>query len=152
MPTISAHGIRLGLMSGMEGRIIRRIPPQGAVAYPVVQAASFPIPPRTGDFGTGAVEAMKPDDVFLTLVEVGREHAGSALYRHPRLPRALLESEFSERRMKRPLPGQCGGQWFFTENGRPFNLYVVLGSFVLRRRLVPAVNEILRRVTIEESL
>jgi hypothetical protein len=53
--------------------------------------------------------------------------------------------------MKRPLPGQCGGQWFFTENGRAFNLYVVLGSFPARRRLVPTANEILGGITIEEA-
>jgi hypothetical protein len=135
----------------MEGRIIRRTPPEGAIAHPVVQAATFPIPPRTGDFGTGAVESMAPGDVFLTLVEVGSCHAGSALYRHPRMPRSLLPDEFHPLRMKRPIPGRCGGQWFFTEKGRAFNLYVVLGSYVFRKRLIPLVNEVLRGLTIEES-
>jgi hypothetical protein len=151
VPTIQAHQIQLALRSGMEGRIIRRTPPEGAVAYPVVQAASFPIPPRTGDFGTGAVEAMKPGDVFLTLVEVGSRYAGVPLYSHPRMPRALLPDEFSPHRMRRPRPGQCGGQWFFTENGRAFNLYVVLGSYASRRRLVPVVNDVLRGITVEAA-
>ena len=149
MGSIRAHGISMGLSPGVEGRIIRRTAPPGARAFPVVQAASFPIPPHTGDFGTGAVEAMGPGDVFLTLVEVGPEHATTALYRHPRLPRALLPGEFSPTRMKRPLPGRCGGQWFFTESGRPFNLYVVLGSFAARRRLIPVANQILRAITVE---
>lgn len=151
MPLISAHRIEMSLRSGVEGRIFRRTPPEGAVAHPVVQAATFPIPPRTGDFGSGAVESMRPGDVFLTLVEVGSQYAGSALYRHPRMPRQLLPEEFSTHRMKLPLPGQCGGQWFFTENGRAFNLYVVLGSFAARRRLVPTANEILLGITIEEA-
>lgn len=152
MSTISAHRIRLALAPGMEGRIFRRRPPEGAAAHPVVQAASFPIPPRTGDFGTGAVESMGPGDVFLTLVEVGSRYAGSALYDHPRMPRSVIPDEFHPLRMKRPLPGRCGGQWFFTENDRAFNLYVVLGSYALRERLVPKVNEILRGVTIEEEI
>lgn len=151
MTDIAAHRIRLALAPGMDGRIIRRTPPAGAVAFPVVQAASFPIPPGTGDFGSGAVEAMTASDLFLTLVEVEPRYAGSALYRHPRLPRAVLSGEFSPRRMKRPLPGQCGGQWFFTESGRPFNLYVVLGSYARRNRLVPQVNEVLRGITIEAA-
>lgn len=151
MPVINAHRIEMSLRSGMEGRIFRRMPPEGAVAHPVVQAATFAIPTRTGDFGSGAVESMQPTDVFLTLVEVGSQYAGSALYRHPRMPRQLLPEEFSTHRMKRPLPGQCGGQWFFTENGRAFNLYVVLGSFVARQRLVPTANEILLGITIEEA-
>lgn len=151
MPVINAHRIEISLRSGMEGRIFRRTPPEGAVAHPVAQAATFPILPRTGDFGSGAVESMRPSDVFLTLVEVGSQYVGSALYRHPRMPRQLLPEEFSPHRMKHPLPGQCGGQWFFTENGRAFNLYVVLGSFAGRRRLVPTANEILRGITIEEA-
>ena len=149
MATISAHGIKMSLLPGMEGRIVRRVPPDGATAYPIAQAASFAIPPGTGDFGTGAVEAMGARDVFLTLAEMGAEQVGAALYRHPRMPRALLASEFDPKRMKRPLPGQCGGQWFFTENGRPFNLYVVLGSFALRSRLIPVVNEVLRHTVVE---
>ncbi len=152
MRTISAHRIHLALGPGMEGRIFRRSPPVGATAHPVVQAASFPIPPKTGDFGSGAVESMTPGDVFLTLVEVGSRYAGSPLYRHPRMPRSVIPDEFDPMRMKRPLPGRCGGQWFFTENGRAFNLYVVLGSYALRRRLVPKVNEILRGLTIEEGV
>lgn len=148
MPVIDAHGIRLALASGVEGRIFQRTAPPGARTHPVVQAATVPIPPTAGDFGTGVVESMRAGDVFVTMVEVGSEHAGSALYRHALLPRSLLADEFSPRRMKRPMAGRCGGQWFFTETGRPFVLYVVLGSFALRQRLVPVANEILRGITV----
>ena len=34
--------------------------------------------------------------------------------------------------LRRGLPGQSGTQWFFTEAGRPFSFYAVLGSHALR--------------------
>jgi hypothetical protein len=146
---VAAHGIALDLPTGFEGRVYRRQPTDGSIARPVTQAASFSIPPATGDFGTGAVEQMSPSDVFLTLVELGPDSAGEALYRYQGMPRAVPPSQFDPRRMKRPLPGQGGGQWFFTETGRPFTLYVVLGSFANRTRLVPIVNRLLRGVTVD---
>jgi hypothetical protein len=38
------------------------------------------------------------------------------------------------------IPGQAGYQRFFTENGRPFCLYVVLGGYANRQILAPSVQ------------
>jgi hypothetical protein len=50
--------------------------------------------------------------------------------------------------MQRPLPGQSGAQFFFTEAGRAFCLYVVLGSHARRRQLVPEVNLVLSALSV----
>jgi hypothetical protein len=50
--------------------------------------------------------------------------------------------------LRRGLPGQSGTQWFFTEAGRPFTFYAVLGSHLLRNALVPKVNQLLGPLSI----
>ena len=45
--------------------------------------------------------------------------------------------------LRRGIPGQSGTQWFFTESGRPFSFYAVLGSHAQRPALVPHVNTLL---------
>jgi hypothetical protein len=45
--------------------------------------------------------------------------------------------------LRRGLGGQSGTQWFFTESGRAFTFYAVLGSHARRGTLVPRVNALL---------
>ena len=53
-----------------------------------------------------------------------------------------------EQVVQRPLPGQSGAQYFFTEADRAFCLYVVLGSHARRRQLVPEVNLVLSTLSL----
>jgi hypothetical protein len=64
------------------------------------------------------------------------------------MPRSLTAGNFKSTVLRRGLSGQSGTQWFFTEAGRPFTLYVVLGSHSLRGSLVPRVNQLLRSLTV----
>ena len=50
--------------------------------------------------------------------------------------------------LRRGIPGQSGTQRFFTEAGRPFSLYAVVGSHTLRRLLVPRVNELVSAIAL----
>jgi hypothetical protein len=145
--TIGAHGITARLPSGFEGRIFVR-PTSVGVTYPVGQFATFPIPDDIGDFGSGAVTVMGPSDVFATLFEYGPESVGTALFARQGRPGALAESDFSPMTLRRGIPGQSGTQWFFTESGRPFSFYAVLGSHTLRAALVPHVNTLLSSLTL----
>jgi hypothetical protein len=49
------------------------------------------------------------------------------------------------------VPGQSGAQWFFTEAGRPFSLYVVMGSHARRARRLSEVIGVLNGVTIHRT-
>ena len=51
--------------------------------------------------------------------------------------------------LRRGIPGQSGTQWFFTEAGRPFSFYAVLGSHAQRPALVPHVNTLLSSLDAE---
>ena len=158
---MQSGGIELDLPRGWEGRLNRRDPdpaaPEARSAAPaaaddrrpmVVHAANFPLPVELGDFGGGAVEAMRNVDLYLSLFEYGPESVGTALFSAQGLPRPLRNDEFDPFTMRTPLPGMSGVQRFFTEAGRAFSLYVVLGSHLRRYRTVPVVNQVLGSVRI----
>lgn len=147
MATIRAHGIAARLPTRFEGRIFIRPAPVG-MSYPVGQFATFPLPDDIGDFGGGAVTLMGPDDIFATLFEYGPESVGTALFRAQGRPSAFSTDNFSPMRLRRGIPGQSGTQRFFTEAGRPFSFYAVLGSHVRRESLVPRVNELISSLLI----
>ena len=150
MATIRAHGIAASLPSGFEGRIFVR-PPTVGRTYPVAQFATFAIPDDIGDFGSGAVTLMGAADVFATLFEYGPESVGTALFAQQGRPGALSVNHFSPTVLRRGLPGQSGTQWFFTEAGRPFSFYAVLGSHTQRHVLVPRVNALLASLSVSPN-
>jgi hypothetical protein len=147
MATIRAHGIAARLPTGFEGRIFIR-PATVGRTYPVAHFGTFPIPDDAGDFGSGAVNLMTATDVFATLFEYGPDSVGTTLFAHQGRPSALSLAHFSPSILRRGLPGQSGTQWFFTEGGRPFSFYAVLGSHAQRRLLVPRVNALLSALSI----
>lgn len=125
-----------------------RPPTAGAVTYPVAHFATIALPDQVADFGGGAVNLLGTADIFTVLFEYGPESVGRRLFARQGMPRRLAPADFRPYALRRGLPGQSGTQWFFTEAGRPFTLYVVLGSHARRVELVPRVNELLGRVAL----
>ncbi len=64
------------------------------------------------------------------------------------MPRVLSPDDFDREALQHGVTGQSGAQRFFTEKGRAFCLYVVLGSHIDRRELVKRVNPVLETVVI----
>ncbi|HLH27644.1 MAG TPA: hypothetical protein VKW77_01935 [Acidimicrobiales bacterium] len=143
MTALEAHGIRAELPAGFEGRIFVRPAVAEEQTYPVAHFATFPLPAEVGDFGAGAVTLMGPGDVFVVLFDYGPSSLGTRLFARQGMPRSLGPGDFRPTVLRRGLGGQSGTQWFFTEAGRPFTLYAVLGSHRSRAQLVPRVNELL---------
>jgi hypothetical protein len=152
MATLSAHGIAAPLPTGFEGRIFVRGTTGAERAHTVAQFATFALPPGTGDFGGGATTLMGADDILVVLFEYGPESLGTSLFARVGMPRELTAADFLPYVLRRGLVGQSGTQWFFTEADRPFTLYVVLGSHPLRSQLVPRVNELLARLSVDPTL
>jgi hypothetical protein len=148
---LSRHGIAVELPQGWEGAITWREAQQGETTHPVLHIGSFPLPPDRGDFGSGAVDIMTFDDVFVALLEYHPEAAGQALFAREGVPAALDPGQFSPSILQRQLPGHAGTQEFFTEAGRAFCLYAVLGAYRRRLRLVPRINDILPSIRITAS-
>lgn len=148
---VAAHGLRALAPHPWEARLYRRdaaeVNRRGELAHPVLHLANFALPPGRGDFGTGAVERMGPEHLFVALLEYERAEAFRPLFAHRGLPRPAA-GEFGPNALQRRLPGQAGVQRFFTEHGRPFCLYVVLGSLGNARRLVPQLHGVLDELRI----
>ena len=149
MTVLSRFGLTVDLPRGWEGSVFRRTPGPGEETHPVLHAGSFPLPPERGDFGNGAVDAMKGRDVFIALLEDHPSSAGTALYAARALPRRLHAGGFNPATLQRAIPGHAGTQVFCTESGRPFCLYVVLGSLALARLGVSRVNAVLATLRVE---
>ena len=155
MTVISDRGITVDLPPGWEADFYRRSaraaplaeghPPE--VTTTIAHFANWPLPTERGDFGGGAVELMRLDDILIVLFEYGDAERGTALFSSTTLPWPLRPEDFDPNRLQRPLPGQAGLQQFFSSaSGRPFCLFVVLGSSKGAASLVAQVNEVLATV------
>jgi len=158
---LTGHGLAVGLPPRWEGRIYRRVVGEagarpgrlqaagwsGELSHPVLHLANFALPPGRGDFGTGAVERMGPDNLFVSLLEFGPDCLGTALYAPAGLPR-LTAGQFNPNGMQRRVAGQAGCQYFFTEANRPFCLYAVIGSHRQAVVLTKQVNEVLQQIEV----
>lgn len=155
------------LPAGFEGRAIRRSPeladrPGSSDAsaathratnaedgFIVLHAATVALPPEVGDFGSGVVDALGPDDVFVSLFEYDRSVANVGLFAEQGVPRALDVDAFSPNTLQRWIGGQSGTQRFFSVADRAFCLYVVLGSDARRATLKQGVESLLASLQIE---
>ncbi|MGH3665047.1 MAG: hypothetical protein ACRDU8_02950 [Egibacteraceae bacterium] len=149
---LAHHGLSADLPRGWDGRIFRRAQEEeGGTSNPILHAATVPLPQDRGDFGSGVVDLLGDDDVFVALVEYDPEAAATALFRRQGVPRRLAASLFGPNRLQRAIPGQSGTQVFFTEGGRAYCLYVVLGSGANRGALLGKVHQLLGSLHIERG-
>jgi hypothetical protein len=138
--SVAAHGLRVDLPPRWEARLYRRdgTAVSGESVHPVLHLGNFGLPPHRGDYGSGAVDVMRATHAFVALVEFGAAEAATPLFAARGIPLPRV-GDFAPNALQRARPGQLGGQWFFTEQGRAFCLYVVLGS---RRHASPLVREV----------
>jgi hypothetical protein len=144
---IAAHGLAVSLPVGWEGRILRRQETAGERTRAVVHCATFPLPEQRDDFGGGVTQLMRSTDVFMVLFEYGPESLGQPMFAAQGIPQ-LTVTDFSSKRLQRPMPGQLGCQRFFTANGRPFSLYVVAGSRASLPGTITKVNTLLQELAV----
>lgn len=156
---LTAHGLAVDLPARWEGRLYVRSTAQRAFAHaaafghpderpnPVLHLANFALPGGRGDYGTGAVETMRDDHVFLALVEFDAEQAGRPLFAARGLPR-LTVRDFAPNQLQRRIAGQLGCQRFFTERGRAFCQYTVLGSQRHADQLVRQMHEVIAGIEV----
>lgn len=151
---IESTGIRVDVPAGWDAEVYQREADHFTqlsvqeVTGAVVHLGNFALPLDRGDFGSGAVEIMRNEHVLVILFEYGGDSGDTALFSATGIPTVRAE-DFDPQQMQRTLPGQAGVQYFFTEQGRPFCLYVVLGAFARRVEMTAVVNDILASVSIE---
>lgn len=125
MTSLGAYGISATIPDGWEARFFRH-----ADGEPTLHAATFPLPPADGEFGTRATQRMPTGGLFLSLTEYrgeGIDLRRGGLFGSPP-PRALEHAHLSSRTLLQARPGQRGVQRFFSAAGRAFCLYVVVSG------------------------
>jgi hypothetical protein len=153
--TTSRYGLSVeGADPGWETRVYRRdVHDPAEVTHPVLHACTRALPAERGDFGSGVIDQLGSDDVFVSLIEFGSEVADQGLFARQGRP-ALAPSQFATNRLARSYPGVSAAQHFFSEGGRAFCLFVVLGAHSRRMALVPRAEQMVRslRVTSRAEL
>lgn len=167
MPTLTAHGLQIAPPRGWDAQIFTRAADPRAVAPgpptgpgtnlpsqvvetvpPIAHLANFALPPDRGDFGGGAVELMGSGGIFIALLEHAAAEADTPMFRGRTVPWPLSADDFGPENLQRGIAGQSGLQRWFVAGGRPFCLYVVIGSHRQRNALVREVNQVLASVRI----
>ena len=121
-------GISVTLPDGWEARArLQQSVSPGATGNVLLHAATVPLPAGRGDFGSGVVETLGSDDIFVALFEYDKADARQPLFEARGLP-AVRPADFSPAVLQRTGRGHTGAQWFFGSAGRAFCLHVVLGS------------------------
>jgi hypothetical protein len=146
--TLVAGGITLVLPAGWEARIRRQPPSEpGRPGNVLLHASTVALPEERGDFGSGVVERLGPDDAFVAIFEYDPRDASKVLFRAARLP-VPKPSDFSPDVLQRTRAGNTGAQWFFSLSGRAFSLHAVLGSHARRAPGATKVAQLLQGLTV----
>lgn len=140
---IASYGLAVTPPSGWEAHIYQReANTPGTQTLPVVHAATVPLPATRGDYGSGVVETLGPQDVFVALLDFGPTAAGTALFAPTGIP-GLTADMYQPNALQRVLAGQAGVQRFFTNAGHGYCLYSVVGSFANRAPLCYQANQVI---------
>ena len=148
---ISAAGLSIEPPPGWEAAIFRRPAAAGEFTYPVVHAATVPLPAARGDYGSGLVETLGPADVFVGVLEFGPDAAASPLFTGLRGVPGLTPDVYRPRALQRTIRGQAGVQRFFTVAGRAFCLYSVIGSMAGRVPLTARANQLVGSLRVDSQ-
>ena len=140
---LSALGLTVEPPTGWEATIYQRPAAPGERTFPVLHAATLPLPIDRGDYGSGLVERLGTHDVFVAVLEFGPEAADSALFSKLKAVPGLTPDSFRPRQLQRTIRGQAGVQRFFSVSGRAFCLYAVVGSVANRVGLSARANTLI---------
>jgi len=145
------EGLTAKVPEGWDCRIGKQFESgQGERTFLVLHAATRPLTGPRADYGGGVVEELGANDVFVGLIEFGPDEADSALFKQVTELPTLDVSQFHRNQLQRRIRGQAGVQHFFTLSGRPFCLYVVLGSIANATVLVARANGFLLGMSVAE--
>ena len=127
MSRLEGHGIALELPHAWEGRIFLPDLPPPALNLPVVHATDRPLAMPRSTFAPELAARAGAEGTLLALVEYEPALADRGLFAGPAPRRPIVRDDLHPAALQVPNPGQEGRQWFFSDAGRAFCLYLVVG-------------------------
>jgi hypothetical protein len=140
---LAGLGLRVELPPSWDGRII------GSQGRAVLHAASFPLPATGGDDLAGAAaERIPADGVLIALLEMGPDVLGSVLYANEGVPE-IAPAQIAPGVASGPIPERAGGgEEALHAAGRPFMLYVAVGTAADAEALAGEADAVLETLRI----
>lgn len=139
------YGVSLELPTGWSGRVYNEQPVASAPAA-YVQAGSFQLPTNDDDVGTAAAAAMKPNDVFIVLLE----SLGDGGFDYTPLvgTPVITRTDFGPLTAGIP-PDHALARIFFSTAGRRFVISAQFGSRSVSDQQLTRVNDVLSTLRIQ---
>jgi len=128
MTRLSSHGIAITVPKGWEGRLFVPDLDPPAINLPILHLTNTVLTTERSSFAPELAARAGGTGVLVALLEFDHTLADVGLYEPQGLRLPLTRDRFHEKALQFPSRVQEGHQWFFSEGGRAFCLYVVLGT------------------------
>jgi hypothetical protein len=128
MAVLSGHGLAIRVPAHWEGRIFVPSLAPPALNLPIVHLTNTALPMERSTYAPELAAQAGSTGALVALVEFESRLADRGLYAPQGLGLPLRRTGFHTRALQVPNPLQEGHQRFFSDGGRAFSLYVVLGS------------------------
>jgi hypothetical protein len=128
MTRLSSHGIAITVPKGWEGRIFVPDLDPPAINLPILHLTDTVLTTERSSYAPELAARAGGTGILVALLEFDNTLADVGLYEPQGLRLPLTRERFHPKALQFPSRVQEGHQWFFSEGGRAFCLYVVLGT------------------------
>jgi hypothetical protein len=128
MGILKGHGLSIEVPTRWEGQIFLPSLPAPAVNLPILHLTDATLSMQRSTYAPELAARAGPSGALVALVEFEDRLADRGLYATQGLRLPLRRDRFDPRALQLPNPSQEGHQRFFSQGGRAFCLYVVLGT------------------------
>jgi len=128
MGVLKGHGLSIDVPANWEGRIFVPALPAPAINLPILHLTDTVLPLQRSTYAPEVAARAGSSGALVALAEFEDRLADRGLYAPQGLRLPLRRETFDTRALQLPNPSQEGHQRFFSQGGRAFCLYVVLGT------------------------
>jgi hypothetical protein len=125
---LASHGIAIDVLPGWEGRIFVPDLAPPAINLPILHLTDVVLTQERSSYAPELAARAGGSGTLVALLEFDHALANVGLYERKGLHLPLTRERFHHRALQFPSRVQEGHQRFFSEGGRAFCLYVVLGT------------------------
>jgi hypothetical protein len=128
MTRLSSHGIAIDVPTGWEGRMFVPDLDPPAINLPILHLTDAVLTVERSSYAPELAARAGGTGILVALLEFDHRLADVGLYEPQGLHLPLTRDRFHPKALQFPSRVQEGHQRFFSQGGRAFCLYVVLGT------------------------